>query len=407
MPGPLSGIKVLDLSRVLAGPWCTQTLADLGAEVIKVEKPGAGDDTRHWGPPWASDESGQPTSEAAYFLSANRGKKSITLDFTKPEGQAVVRRLAQRADILIENYKVGGLAKHGLDYDGLKPANPRLIYCSITGFGQTGPYRDLAGYDFQIQGLGGLMSITGLPDGAPGGGPVKVGVAVADVFSGLYATIGILAALNRRNATGRGEYVDIALLDCQIAVLANQSMNYLISGVAPTRLGNAHPNIVPYQAFQTKDGHVILAVGNDDQFAKFCHIAGRNELAGDVRFKTNPARVKNRETLVEMIAEIMRERSTSHWLDALGKASIPSGPINTIAEVFSDPQVIARGLRLNLAHAAAGTVPSVASPIRLRESALDPVPGPPTLGQHTDEVLRDLADLSISEIEALRRSGSI
>lgn len=407
MTAPLAGIKVLDLSRVLAGPWCTQTLADLGAEVIKVEKPGTGDDTRHWGPPWANDENGQPTKEAAYFLSANRGKKSITLDFTRPEGQAIIKRLAQRADILIENYKVGGLAKYGLDYDNLKIANPGLIYCSITGFGQSGPYRNLAGYDFQIQGLGGLMSITGLPDGVPGGGPVKVGVAVADVFSGLYATIGILAALNRRNATGQGEYIDIALLDCQIAVLANQSMNYLTSGSSPQRLGNAHPNIVPYQAFQTKDGHVILAVGNDDQFAKFCRIAGKPDWAADLRFKTNPARVKHRETLVAMIAAIMPERTTRDWLDALGKASIPSGPINTLADVFADPQVVARGIRLDLPHATAGRVPSVASPIRLRESVPDPVPGPPTLGQHTEEILKDLAGLSSREIEALRESGTI
>lgn len=403
----LSGIRVLDLSRVLAGPWCTQTLADLGAEVIKIEKPGAGDDTRHWGPPWAACPDGTQTRESAYFLSANRGKKSVTVDFTKPDGREIILKLAAQADIIIENYKVGGLAKYGLDYASLKAINPRLIYCSITGFGQTGPYRDLAGYDFQIQGLGGLMSITGLPDGVPGGGPVKVGVAVADVFSGLYATIGILAALNRRHMTGTGEHIDIALLDCQVAVLANQAMNYLVGGKSPERLGNAHPNIVPYQAFATSDGHVILAVGNDEQFAKFCKIAGRPEWIADPRFATNPERVKHREALVAMIAGLMPSRSTSDWLAALGKAAIPSGPINTIAEVFADPHVTDRELRLDLPHTSAQTVPSVASPLRFKEAAAPQCKGPPLLGEHTTEVLRGLLDIPETEITRLRAAGVV
>ncbi len=391
MTAPLSGIRVLDLSRVLAGPWCTQTLADLGADVIKIEKPGVGDDTRHWGPPWAKDANGNETKESAYFLSANRGKKSVALDFTTAQGQDIIKKLAASSDILVENYKVGGLAKYGLDYESLKAINPRLIYCSITGFGQTGPYKDLAGYDFQIQGLGGLMSITGLPDGVPGGGPVKVGVAVADIFSGLYATIGILAAVNRRHVTGQGEWIDIALLDTQVAVLANQALNYLVSGKSPTRLGNAHPNIVPYQAFETADGHVILAVGNDDQFAKFCRIAGQSAWAGDARFKTNSARVASRVELCAMIAELMRARSTREWLDELDCASIPSGPINTLEQVFADPQVVARGVRVDLLHASAGTVPSVACPMRMREAGGAAVSGPPVLGEHTEVVLGALA----------------
>ncbi|MGQ0671553.1 MAG: CaiB/BaiF CoA transferase family protein [Hyphomicrobium sp.] len=389
MPNLLEGLRVLDLSRVLAGPWCTQTLADLGAEVIKIEKPGTGDDTRAWGPPWAKDSAGNDTSESAYFLAANRGKASMAVDFTAVDGQAIVRRLAETSDVLVENYKVGGLAKYGLDYESLKRLNPRLVYCSITGFGQTGPYRHLAGYDFQIQGMSGLMSITGLPDGVPGGGPVKVGVAVADIFSGLYATIGILAALQRRQATGTGEWIDIALLDCQMAVLANQAMNYLVTGRTPERLGNAHPNIVPYQSFATADGHMILAVGNDDQFGKFCTIAGRQELAHDDRFVTNPARVENRLTLVPLIEAIMRQRTTRAWLDALGAAAIPCGPINTITDAFADPQVIARGLRLALPHPTAGSVPSVACPIRAREAAPVSPQAPPVLGEQTRQRLMD------------------
>lgn len=405
MTAPLAGLRVLDLSRVLAGPWCTQTLVDLGAEVIKVEKPGAGDDTRHWGPPWAKDADGNDTRESAYFLSCNRGKKSIALDFTTAGGREIVASLARASDVLVENYKVGGLAKYGLDYDSLKAINPRLIYCSITGFGQTGPYKSLAGYDFQVQGLGGLMSITGQPDGTPGGGPVKVGVAVADVFTGLYATIGILAAVNRRHATGTGEHIDIALLDTQVAVLANQALNYLVSGHAPQRLGNAHPNIVPYQAFATSDGHVIIAVGNDDQFAKFCRIVDRGAWASDERFETNAARVVNRDALCAMIADLMPARTTRAWLDDLDRAGIPSGPINSIAEVFGDPQIVARGVRLDLPHATAGTVPSVACPIKLRESRPAPLHGPPTLGQHTNEVLEHELGLTREDIDALRRDG--
>jgi crotonobetainyl-CoA:carnitine CoA-transferase CaiB-like acyl-CoA transferase len=298
MSCPLDGIRVLDLSRVLAGPWASQTLADLGAEVIKVERPDTGDDTRSWGPPYATDARGKSTSDSAYFLSTNRGKKSVAIDITDPRGQNAIRELARTSDILIENFKVGGLAKYGLDYGTLASINPRLVYCSITGFGQTGPYRDRAGYDFMVQGLGGLMSVTGTPDNTPGGGPIKVGVAVADIFTGLYATIGILAALRHREQTGRGDYIDMALLDVQVAVLANQALNYLMSGVSPARLGNAHPNIVPYQTFATSDGHFILAVGNDSQFRRFCETAGCPELADDERFANNPVRVANREALV-------------------------------------------------------------------------------------------------------------
>lgn len=407
MPTPLDGIRVLDLSRVLAGPWATQTLADLGAEVIKIEKPGTGDDTRAWGPPWAHDANGQPTNESAYFLSANRGKKSVTVDFTKPEGRRIIEGLAKVSDIVIENYKVGALKKYGLDYESLVKINPTLIYCSISGFGQSGPKRDLAGYDFQIQGMGGLMSITGQPDGTPGAEPMKVGVAVADVFTGLYAAIAILGALNRRHLTGKGDYIDLALLDVQIAVLANQASNYLISGRAPSRLGNAHPNIVPYQAFATSDGHFILAVGNDQQFAAFCRIAGHPEWARDVRFATNPARVSNRAALVELIGPAIATRTTKAWLDELGAAGIPVGPINTIEDAFGDEQTIARGTRLDLPHATAGTVPTVASPIKYRDADLATTQGPPSLGQHTDAILGGLLGLSDSEIAALKAAGIV
>jgi crotonobetainyl-CoA:carnitine CoA-transferase CaiB-like acyl-CoA transferase len=384
---PLDGIRVLDLSRVLAGPWATQTLADLGAEVIKIERPETGDDTRSWGPPYATDDNGKPTAQSAYFLSANRGKKSVVIDFTSAEGQAAIRQLASTSDVVVENFKPGSLAKYGLDYEALSRINPRLVYCSITGFGQTGPYRDRAGYDFMIQGLGGLMSITGTPDDAPGGGPVKVGVAVADIFTGLYATIGILAALRRRDATGRGDYIDMALLDVQVAVLANQAMNYLTTGVPPERKGNAHPNIVPYQSFATADGHFILAVGNDSQFRKFCQIAGCDALADDTRFATNPLRVANREALVPLIEAQTRLRSTEQWIVDLERAGVPCGPINDLEDVFADEQVRHRGLRLDLQHSEAGTVPSIACPIRFADASLNQRLGPPTLGEHTREVL--------------------
>jgi crotonobetainyl-CoA:carnitine CoA-transferase CaiB-like acyl-CoA transferase len=387
MSCPLDGIRVLDLSRVLAGPWASQTLADLGAEVIKIERPGTGDDTRSWGPPYATDARGKSTNDSAYFLSTNRGKKSVAIDITDPQGQNAIREIARTSDILIENFKVGGLARYGLDYDTLAPINPRLVYCSITGFGQTGPYRDHAGYDFMVQGLGGLMSITGAPDNKPGGGPIKVGVAVADIFTGLYATIGILAALRHREQTGRGDYIDMALLDVQVAVLANQALNYLMSGVSPTRLGNAHPNIVPYQTFATSDGHFILAVGNDSQFRRFCETAGCPELADDERFANNPARVANREILVPLIEAQTRRRPTGRWIADLEAAGVPCGPINDLEAVFADEQVRHRGLRLDLPHAAAGTVPSVACPIRFLHANLNLRSGPPALGEHTREVL--------------------
>ena len=400
MAGPLSHIRVLELSRVLAGPWSAQTLADLGAAVIKVERPGAGDDTRAWGPPWVGDQS-------AYFLSTNRGKRSITIDFERPEGQELVRKLAVQADVVIENFKVGGLVKYGLDYDSLKAVNPRLVYCSITGFGQTGPYRNRAGYDFMIQGMGGLMSITGQPDGEPGGGPVKVGVAVTDIFTGLYATIGIMGALAHRDRTGEGQQVDLALLDVQVAVLANQAMNCLVGGKAPQRLGNAHPNIVPYQAFATRDGYIILAVGNDGQFAKFCTVAGRPELAKDERYATNPARVANRKELVALLEELIRTRDSHDWLSALEQVGVPCGPINDLTAVFEDPQVKARNIHQDLPHPTQGSVPTVASPIRYSGTPLVHDTAPPTLGQHTDTVLAESLGLSEADIAALRDKGVI
>ena len=400
MPGPLSHVRVLELSRVLAGPWAAQTLADLGADVIKVERPGAGDDTRAWGPPWAGDQS-------AYFLSTNRGKRSITIDFENPEGQELVRKLAAEADVVIENFKVGGLVKYGLDYESLKAVNPRLVYCSITGFGQDGPYAKRAGYDFMIQGMGGLMSITGLPDGEPGAGPVKVGVAVTDIFTGLYATIGVLGALNHRDRTGEGQWVNLALLDVQVAVLANQAMNCLVGGTPPQRLGNAHPNIVPYQAFPTQDGYIILAVGNDGQFAKFCQVAGRPDLAADERYATNPARVAHRKELVPIIEELLTQRASRDWLDALEAVGVPCGPINDLAQVFADPHVQARRIHQELPHPNLGTVPTVASPIRYSATPIEHAVAPPTLGQHTDAVLGEALGLCAADIAALRDKGVI
>lgn len=396
MSCPLDGIRVLELSRVLAGPWASQILADLGAEVIKIERPGSGDDTRTWGPPYATDSCGQPTNDSAYFLSANRGKKSVVIDLADPRGRKAVRDLARTSDVLIENFKVGRLAKYGLDYGTLAPVNPRLVYCSITGFGQTGPYRHRAGYDFLVQGLGGLMSITGEPDSAPGGGPIKVGVAVADIFTGLYAAIGILAALRHREQTGRGDHIDVALLDVQVAVLANQALNYLMTGASPARLGNAHPNIVPYQTFATSDGHFILAVGNDGQFRRFCETAGCPELADDSRFANNPARVANREILVPLIEAQTRRRSTASWIADLEAVGVPCGPINDLKAVFADEQVRHRGLRLDLPHTIAGTVPSVACPLRFLYAALKVGNGPPALGEHTSEVLGTLVDQDAS-----------
>lgn len=406
MAGPLGHIRVLELARVLAGPWAAQTLADLGASVIKVEKPGEGDDTRQWGPPWAKGPDGRPTRLSAYYLSTNRGKRSVTIDFTRAEGQRLVQDLARRSDVVLENFRVGGLAKYGLDYPSLKAINPGLIYCSITGFGQTGPYRHRPGYDFMIQGMGGLMSFTGERDGHPGAGPMKVGLAVADIFTGLYATIAILGALAHRDRTGEGQQIDMALLDSQVAVLANQALNYLVSGVSPIRLGNAHPNIVPYQAFPTADGHIIMAVANDGQFAKFCEAAGRPELAREERFATNEARVEHREEMAAIVAEIVAAKTSAHWLKAL-EHSVPCGPINTLAQVFDDPQVQARGLRLELPHPIAGTVPSVANPIKYSATPLEYDTPPPALGADTSEVLREELGLSIEEIDRLRKAGVI
>ncbi len=406
MTGPLGHIRVLELARVLAGPWAAQTLADLGASVIKVEKPGEGDDTRHWGPPWAKGPDGRLTRVSGYFLSTNRGKRSVTIDFTRPEGQRLVQDLARRSDVVIENFRVGGLAKYGLDYPALKAINPGLVYCSITGFGQTGPYRHRPGYDFMIQGMGGLMSFTGEADGRPGAGPMKVGVAVADIFTGLYATIAILGALAHRERTGEGQQIDLALLDSQVAVLANQALNYLVSGVSPVRLGNAHPNIVPYQAFPTADGHIILAVANDGQFAKFCEAAGRPELAREERFATNEARVEHRDELAAIVADIISAKTSAHWLKVL-EHSVPCGPINTLAQVFADPQVQARGMQLELPHPIAGTVPSVANPIKYSATPLVYDAAPPPLGAHTREVLQEDLGLSIDEIDRLRAAGVI
>ena len=403
MAGPLVGFRVLDLSRILAGPWASQMLADLGAEVIKIERPMAGDDTRSWGPPYMPDGEGQVTTEAAYFHSANRGKYSVCIDMSSTAGQDLIRNLVTKSDILIENFKVGGLKQYGLDYDNLKAINPKLIYCSITGFGQTGPYAERAGYDFMIQAMGGLMSVTG----EPGGQPMKVGVALADVLTGLYAANAIQAALIHQLRSGEGQYIDLALLDVQVASLANQSMNYLASGVNPTRLGNAHPNIVPYQAFQTRDGYLILAVGNDAQFKRFCDLAGRADLASDDRYLKNSERVKNRQTLVPQLIDIMLAQDSDYWLEQLNAQGIPCGPINNIDQVFSDPQVQHRGMQLELDHPVAGKVASVGNPIKLSETPVSYEKAPPTLGQHTEAVLSDLLELNSEQIKQLRTEGII
>jgi crotonobetainyl-CoA:carnitine CoA-transferase CaiB-like acyl-CoA transferase len=397
----LAGLRVLDLSRVLAGPWCSQLLADLGADVVKVERPHSGDDTRAWGPPWLA------RSESAYFLSANRNKRSVTLDLARAEGQRVVRELAAEADVLIENFKLGGLAQYGLDYDSLKAQNPRLVYCSITGFGHTGPYAERPGYDFLIQGMGGLMSITGHPDGEPGGGPLKVGVALTDVMTGMYATVAVLAALERRHVSGEGQHIDLALLDVQVAALANQASNYLVGERVPQRMGNAHPNIVPYQDFPTADGHMIVTVGNDTQFASFAAVLGHPEWALDERFANNPQRVRHREPLVALIREVTVARRTDDWVAAMESANVPCGPINTLDRVFDHPQVLARGLRIEMPHAAAPAVPLVGNPIRLSESPVAYRRAPPVLGQHTDEVLEDWLKMDAGAVDTLRDLGVV
>ena len=408
--GALAGLRVLDLSRVLAGPWASQLLGDLGAEVIKVEKPGVegkgGDDTRGWGPPWLADGDGAPTTDAAYFLCTNRNKRSLTVDMTRPEGQAILRELAARADVVLENFKVGGLAAYGLDYASLAAINPKLVYCSITGFGQDGPYAARAGYDFLIQGMGGLMSLTGRADGEEGAGPQKVGVALTDILTGLYAGNAILAVLLHREKTGQGQHIDLALLDVQVACLANQAMNYLVSGKAPRRMGNGHPNIVPYQDFPTADGDMILAIGNDGQFARFCEIAGHGEWATDERFATNAGRVRHRADLLPLLRRATVMKTTAEWISLLENAAVPCGPINDLAGVFADPQVMHRGLRLDLPHAAGGTAPQVGNPIRFSATPVAYDRAPPRLGQDTEAVLRELGR-GATEIAALRAAGVV
>ncbi len=403
--GALSHLRVLDLSRVLAGPWASQTLGDLGATIIKVERPGSGDDTRQWGPPFLQDLQGQDSSDSAYYLCTNRNKQSISVDFTKQAGQDLLRELVKSCDVLIENFKVGSLKAYGLDYATLQAINPRLVYCSITGFGQTGPYAHRAGYDFLIQGMGGLMSVTGRPDGAAGAGPMKVGVAMTDIMTGLYASTAILAALSARELSGVGQQIDLALLDVQVACLANQSMNYLYNGKSPVRMGNSHPNTVPYQDFPTADGHMILATGNDGQFARFCVAAGQAEWSDDLRFKTNAARVENRGLLISMLNEVTRTHSTQAWVALLEKVAVPCGPINTIADVFADPQVQARGMQIAMQHPVGGEIPLVASPIRLSGTPVQYRSAPPQLGQHNHVVLSEMLGLSEAAIADLTRQG--
>lgn len=405
--GALSHLRVLDLSRVLAGPWAGQILADLGAEVIKVERPGRGDDTRAWGPPFLADHAGNSTGEAAYYLAANRNKRSVTIDFTRPEGQQLVRDLAAGSDILIENFKVDGLAAYGLDYASLSAVNPQLIYCSITGFGQTGPYAARPGYDFMVQGMGGLMSLTGKADGEPGAGPAKVGVALTDILTGLYSTVAMLAALAHRDKGGGGQQIDMALLDVQVACLANQAMNYLTTGVAPERLGNAHPNIVPYQDFPTADGDFILTVGNDSQFAKFARVAGHPEWASDPRFASNQQRVANRKQLIPLIRQSTVFKTTEQWVAELEVAGVPCGPINDLSQVFADPQVVARELAIHMQHPLAGTVPTVASPLRLSASPVEYRHAPPLLGEHTKEVLQQLLNMDALTYDQLHAAGVV
>lgn len=400
--GALSHVRVLDLTRILAGPWCTQTLADLGADVIKIERPGQGDDTRQWGPPYARDATGQDTTEAAYYLAVNRNKRSVTLDISTPEGQELVRRLVAQCDVLVENFKVGDMQRYGLDYESLRGDHPSLIYCSITGFGQTGPYAPRAGYDFIVQGMGGFMSVTGERDGQPGASPQKAGVAIADLFTGAHATIAILAALNHRERTGEGQYLDICLLDTQVAMMANMATNYLATGKPPARWGNAHPNIVPYQVFKVADGWVIVACGNDGQFRKLTQAAGQPELADDPRFATNPARVRHRDQLVPLLESLMLLQPRDTWIRLLEEVGVPCGPINDMADVFQDPQVLAREMRQDLPHPTAGQVSVPGSALKLSATPVTYRSAPPLLGQHTQEVLQSLVALSDGELDALK-----
>jgi crotonobetainyl-CoA:carnitine CoA-transferase CaiB-like acyl-CoA transferase len=407
MKTALGHLKVLDLTRVLAGPWATQNLADMGADVIKVERPGAGDDTRGWGPPFLKDAEGRDTTDAAYYLSTNRGKKSITIDLASEEGQQIVRELARDADVLVENYKVGTLARYGLAYEDLRSLNPRLVYCSITGFGQDGPYASLPGYDFVFQGMGGLMSITGNADGEPGGGPIKSGVAISDLLTGMYATTAILAALEHRHVSGEGQYIDMALLDCIVAINGYQAMNHFMSGKIPQRMGNMHPNMVPYQVFRCKEGEVIVAVGNDSQYASFCEVIGRRDLAGDPRFLTVGLRNVNRDALIPQIAETMLTRTMKEWVQRMGAANVPCGPINNMQQVFEDPQVRHRQMKLSLPHSVGGDIPSLANPIRFSDTPIRYRHAAPTLGEHTDEVLSGRLGMPADQIAALKARGIV
>jgi glutaryl-CoA transferase len=401
MPRPLSHIRVLDLTRVLAGPWASQNLADLGAEVIKIERPGSGDDTRSWGPPFLKDREGKETGESAYFLSVNRGKKSVTLDIAKPQGAGIARELAAKSDVLIENYKVGGLAKYGLGYEDLKKTHPRIVYCSLTGYGQSGPCAHLPGYDFIFQGMGGLMSITGERDELPGGGPQKVGIAVTDVMAGMYASLAITGAIAHRERTGQGQYIDIALLDTIVAFGANQIFNYFHSGTVPRRWGNAHPNLLPYEVFGTADGQLILGAGNDSQWASFCTAAERPELTLDARFKTMPDRIRNRAALIPIVQDIMKRRSSRDWIGRFEAANVPCGPINNYKEVFEDPQVRHRGLKVEMPHPLSGSMAGVASPMRFSGTPVEYAVPPPLLGQHTREVLSGVLGMSGGELDRL------
>lgn len=404
--GALSHLKVLDLSRVLAGPWASQVLADLGADVIKIERPGAGDDTRAWGPPWVQDPQWGDVKQSAYFVSANRNKRSVAIDLANPEGQKILVALAKQCDVVLENFKVGGLEAYGLDYKSLSTINPRIVYCSITGFGQDGPYASRPGYDFLIQGMGGLMSITGRSDGEPGAGPVKVGVALTDILTGLYATVGIQAALAHRDRTGEGQHVDVALLDVQVACLANQAMNFLASGKQPARLGNAHPNIVPYQDFETSDGYIIVTVGNDAQFRRFCGAFGMPELADDPRFATNTARLASREELIPIISAQLRKLPSAHWISLLESLSVPCGPINGMPEVFSDPHVLHRGMKIPLPNGVEGSTSILGSPLHLSKTPVEYRTAPPVLGADTQSVLRDVLKLGASELADLQSKGA-
>jgi len=405
--GALSHIRVLDLSRVLAGPWCTQNLADLGADVLKIERPGTGDETRHWGPPFVKDEKGVFTTETAYFICINRNKRSITVDISKPEGQTIIRELVLQSDVVVENYKVGDLAKYGLDYASLTQIKPDLVYCSITGFGQNGPYAQRPGYDYIVQGMGGFMSITGEADNKPGGGPQKAGVGTADLFTGMYATTAILAALVHRERTGEGQYIDMALLDTQVAVMANVSSNYLCSDEIPQRWGNASPIIVPYQTFPTSDGWVIIAVGNDSQFRQFVTAGGQEQLADDALYSKNPQRVLNREQLIPLLETMTRRKTKAQWLGLLEEAGVPCGPINNIKEVFENEQVKARGLQFDMPHPTTGSMKLVASPMRMSKTPVEINLAPPTLGQHTEEILHDRLKLDSEQIHNLRDQGII